>query len=146
MTTGPPTMPRMQTTAIVQVVVRLMRRILATQSQGDNGGTAGGTLAPLHGTVYLKLWTSYSDNDTVRRDLGRPPLPSLRPSRGRNGGQVGATRWNGRKKHAILRNEPTDFEMENNGYHSGLQGVTMETYERKRWVRFGKRTHREGVK
>ena len=51
----------------------------------------------------------------------------------------------GRKKCAILRNEPTDLWTENMGYLSGSQDVMKETCERKRWVRFGKRTHREGV-
>src|ERR1017187_6901271 len=50
-----------------------------------------------------------------------------------------------RKKCAILPNEPTDFAMKNRGYLSGEQGVTMAICERKRWVRFRKRPHREGV-
>jgi hypothetical protein len=49
----------------------------------------------------------------------------------------------GAQKHVFLRNEPTDFTLENRGYQSRHNGVMAEIIERKRWVRFGKRTHRE---
>jgi hypothetical protein len=48
-------------------------------------------------------------------------------------------------KHVFLRNEPTDFVSANSIYPTGPQWVTQEFSAEKRWVRFPKRTHREGV-
>jgi hypothetical protein len=45
----------------------------------------------------------------------------------------------------FLRNEPTDFMLENSIYPTGLQWFTEEYFAEKRWVRFPKRTHWEGV-
>src|ERR1019366_9368975 len=47
--------------------------------------------------------------------------------------------------YTFLRNEPTDFRSKNMAYLSGQQCVTQEKFRQKRWVRFGKRTHRRGV-
>jgi hypothetical protein len=58
----------------------------------------------------------------------------------------GATKAKQEGLYTFLRNEPTEFALENMGYQSGQQVVMEEIRERKRWVRFGKRTHREGVK
>jgi len=48
-------------------------------------------------------------------------------------------------KYVFLRNEPTDFEMKNMSYPPGREEVMEEKSPEKRWVRFPKRTHREGV-
>jgi DNA repair ATPase RecN len=58
----------------------------------------------------------------------------------------GATKAKQEGLYTFLRNEPTEFALENMGYQSGQQVVMEEIRERKRWVRFGKRTHWEGVK
>ena len=42
-------------------------------------------------------------------------------------------------------NEPTDFEMKNMGYPARREEVMEKKSPEKRWVRFRKRTHREGV-
>ena len=47
-------------------------------------------------------------------------------------------------KYVFLPNEPTDFEMKNMGYPARREEVMEEKSPEKRWVRFGKRTHREG--
>ena len=50
-----------------------------------------------------------------------------------------------RIKHAILPNEPTVLRVKTGIYVVGWQGVAQRKREVFRWVRFGKRTHREGV-
>src|ERR1039457_2675753 len=57
-------------------------------------------------------------------------------------------RWRARRriKHAILRNEPTDFCVENIGYPPEREGLLIENSASKRWVRFGKTNPPEGVR
>jgi len=47
--------------------------------------------------------------------------------------------------YVFLRNEPTEFSPQNGIYTTGQQVVTQIKTSKKRWVRFGKRTHREGI-
>ena len=58
---------------------------------------------------------------------------------------VGAPRQMGRIKRTILPNEPTVLLVKTGIYVVGWQKVTQRKREVFRWVRFGKRTHREGV-
>src|SRR6266446_4723975 len=47
--------------------------------------------------------------------------------------------------YVFLRNEPTEFSSLNGIYPTGQQVFTQIKTSKKRWVRFGKRTHREGI-
>src|SRR6267154_954561 len=47
--------------------------------------------------------------------------------------------------YVFLRNEPTEFSSRNGIYPTGQQVFTQIMTSKKRWVRFGKRTHREGI-
>ena len=47
--------------------------------------------------------------------------------------------------YVFLRNEPTEFGSRNGIYQTGPQVVTQIKTSKKRWVRFGKRTHWEGI-
>jgi hypothetical protein len=47
--------------------------------------------------------------------------------------------------YTFLRNEPTEFSSRNGIYPTEPQAVIQIKTSLKRWVRFGKRTHREGI-
>ena len=65
----------------------------------------------------------------------------------RRQGEMATARYRrGRRiKCVILPNEPTDLRVKTGSYVIGWQLVAQRKREVFRWVRFGKRTHLEGV-
>src|ERR1017187_542845 len=80
------------------------------------------------GSATLKTWLTVS----VRQDGARLLCE-------------GATKTKKGVRYTFLRNEPTEFSSRNGIYPSEPQLVMQIKTSKKRWVRFGKRTHRKGM-